>query len=339
MKKETSMGQEMPIGKDTSMGQGMSMEQETSMGRETGNGPEGGKENSKDNGKEENLAIRVSGVSIAVNLILSLMKLAAGILGKSSAMVSDAVHSASDVFSTFVVIIGVKVAGKRADKEHPYGHERMECVAAIILAMLLALVGAGIGMSGLGKIVAGNYDQLAVPGLAPLVAAGVSIAVKEWMFWYTRAAAKKVKSGALMADAWHHRSDSLSSVGSFVGIAFARIGFPIMDPVAGIVISICILKAAYDIFKDGFDKMVDHSCDSDTEQEIRDAALGVMGVMGVDDLKTRLFGAKIYVDMEIIVDRELKLGDAHAIAEKVHETIEKGFPDCKHCMVHVNPTR
>lgn len=286
-----------------------------------------------------NLAFRVSGVSIAVNVALSLMKLVAGIWGKSSAMVSDAVHSASDVFSTIVVIIGVRAAGKRADKEHPYGHERMECVAAILLAMLLALVGVGIGMSGAGKIAAGNYEQLAIPGLMPLIAAVISVVVKEWMFWYTRAAAKKVKSGALMADAWHHRSDALSSVGSFVGILFARIGFPIMDSVAGIVISLCILKAAYDIFKDGFDKMVDHSCDGETEQNIRNAALQIQGVLGVDDLKTRLFGAKIYVDMEIIVDRELKLGDAHAIAEQVHETIERGFPDCKHCMIHVNPTK
>lgn len=286
----------------------------------------------------ENLAVRVSAVSIIVNLILSLMKLVAGIIGKSSAMISDAVHSASDVFSTFIVVIGMKLAEKKADHGHPYGHERMECVAAIILAMFLAIVGAGIGMSGIRKIVAGNENEWVIPGVLPLIAAIISVAVKEWMFWYTRAAAKKLKSGAMMADAWHHRSDALSSVGSFAGILFARIGYPVMDSIASVIISLCIIKVAYNILKDGFDKMVDHSCDSETEQNIREAAQGVQGVEGIDDLKTRLFGAKIYVDMEILVERELKLKEAHAIAEQVHDVIERNFPDCKHCMIHVNPT-
>ena len=208
----------------------------------------------------------------------------------------------------------------------------------MILAMLLALVGAGIGISGIQKMIAGKYENLAVPGVLPMIAAVGSVAVKEWMFWYTRSAAKKLKSGALMADAWHHRSDSLSSIGSFVGIFFARIGYPVMDAAASVVISLCILKAAFDIFKDGLDKMVDHSCDSDTEDKIQKAVLEVPGVQGIDDLKTRLFGARIYVDLEILVDQELKLKEAHAIAEQVHDVIEQNFPDCKHCMVHVNPT-
>lgn len=287
---------------------------------------------------KENLAYKVSTVSIFVNLILSLLKLAAGIIGKSSAMVSDAVHSASDVFSTFVVIIGVKMAGKKADSDHPYGHERMECAAAIVLAMLLAIVGAGIGASGAKKIIAGNYEQLAIPGLTALAAAVISIIIKEWMFWYTRAAAKKINSGALMADAWHHRSDALSSIGSMAGILFARLGYPIMDAIASVIISLCIIKVSYDIFKDGLDKMVDHSCDKETEQKMLDAALKVQGVQGVDDLKTRLFGDKIYVDMEILLDRDLTLGNAHTIAEQVHDVIENDFPSCKHCMIHVNPT-
>lgn len=288
--------------------------------------------------KKERLAMRVSAVSIAINLILSLLKLATGIIGRSSAMVSDAIHSASDVFSTFVVMIGVKMSEKKADEEHPYGHERMECAAAMILAMLLAAVGLGIGASGIQKIISGDYGSLAVPGLLPLAAAVISILVKEWMFWYTKSAAKKINSGAMMADAWHHRSDALSSVGSFFGILFSRIGYPVMDAVASVIICLCILKAAYDIFKDGLDKMVDHRCDKDTEKKIRDTALSVDGVQGIDDLKTRLFGDKIYVDMEILIDRELKLKDAHAIAERTHDIIEQNFPDCKHCMIHVNPT-
>lgn len=297
------------------------------------------KTDSRRGAADSHLAYRVSAVSIVMNLVLSLGKLVAGAIGNSSAMISDAVHSASDVFSTFVVIIGVKMAGKRADREHPYGHERMECVAAVILAMLLAMVGAGIGIAGIEKIMTGNNAEMAVPGLLPLAAAALSVAAKEWMFWYTRGAAKKIHSGALMADAWHHRSDALSSIGSFVGILFARLGYPMMDPLASIVISLCILKAAYDIFKDGLDKMVDHRCDEETEQHIRETALAIPGVEGIDDLKTRLFGAKMYVDMEILADSELKLREAHEIAEKVHHVIESAFPDCKHCMIHVNPKK
>lgn len=288
-------------------------------------------------GSTKNLAIHVSVVSIIVNVVLSAAKLLAGIFGKSSAMVSDAIHSASDVFSTFVVIAGVKMSEKKADKGHPYGHERMECVASIILAVLLGIVGVGIGVSGMGKILSGNYQTLEIPGFISLVAAVVSIAVKEWMFWYTRAAAKKLNSGALMADAWHHRSDALSSVGSFAGILFARIGFPVMDSIASVIISLCIIKAAYDIFKDGINKMVDHSCDSETQEAILNSALNVQGVIDVDDLKTRLFGSKLYVDMEISADANLSLKASHEIAERVHSVIEEKYPECIHCMVHVNP--
>ena len=288
-------------------------------------------------GSTKNLAIHVSVVSIIVNVVLSAAKLLAGIFGKSSAMVSDAIHSASDVFSTFVVIAGVKMSEKKADKGHPYGHERMECVASIVLAVLLGIVGVGIGVSGMGKILSGNYQTLEIPGLISLIAAVVSIAVKEWMFWYTRAAAKKLNSGALMADAWHHRSDALSSVGSFAGILFARIGFPVMDSIASVIISLCIIKAAYDIFKDGINKMVDHSCDSETQEAILNSALNVQGVIDVDDLKTRLFGSKLYVDMEISADANLSLKASHEIAERVHSVIEEKHPECIHCMVHVNP--
>ena len=294
----------------------------------------------KENGSQtqQKIAMRVSGVSITVNLVLSLFKLLAGILAHSGAMLSDAVHSASDVISTIVVIIGVKLSGKKSDAEHQYGHERLECVSAIILAGLLFATGVGIGMSGIKSILAGSKGQkIMEPGLLALIAAVVSIVTKEWMFWYTRAAAKKISSGALMADAWHHRSDALSSVGSFVGSLGARLGCPIMDPIASVVICIFILKAAIDIFKDAIDRMVDHSCDEETEDKMRQAVLEVPGVKGVDVLQTRLFGSKIYVDLEISADGQQSLNDAHAIAERVHHMIENTFQDVKHCMVHVNP--
>ncbi len=295
--------------------------------------------NAEGNG-DQKIAMRVSGISIAVNLLLSVGKLLAGIIAHSGAMISDAVHSASDVLSTVIVIIGVRLSGKKSDKEHQYGHERLECVSSILLAGLLLLTGAGIGMSGVEKIIAGRAgEKLVIPGALALAAAVVSIIVKEWMFWYTRAAAKKINSGALMADAWHHRSDSLSSVGSFAGILGARLGYPILDPLASVVICLFIAKAAVDIFRDAVDKMVDHSCDEKTETSMKEEIETVPGVERIDLLKTRLFGSKIYVDIEIAADENLSLEDAHAIAEQVHHTMEEKFQNVKHCMVHVNPVR
>lgn len=283
------------------------------------------------------VAMRVSAVSIAVNLALSLVKLIAGIIGRSGAMISDAVHSASDVFSTIIVIVGVRLSGKASDREHQYGHERLECVASILLAVVLAATGVGIGVSGAEKITGGNYGELEIPGLLALGAAVLSIGVKEWMYWYTRGAAKRINSGALMADAWHHRSDALSSVGALIGILGARLGFPVLDPVASVVICLFILKAAFDIFKDAMDKMVDKSCDEDTVARIREIILAQSGVEGVDVIRTRLFGAKMYVDVEIQADGEKTLNETHAIAERVHDAIEAEFQQVKHCMVHVNP--
>lgn len=285
----------------------------------------------------ERVAMRVSFVSIVANVVLSLFKLFAGIFAHSGAMISDAVHSASDVFSTFVVIVGIKIAGKASDKEHPYGHERMECVSAIILATILCITGIGIGYSAAKTILSGKYDTLAAPGILALIAALISIAVKESMFWYTRVNAKKIDSGALMADAWHHRSDALSSVGALIGIAGARMGYPVLDAAASLVICLFIVKAAYDIFKDAVDKMVDKACDEATEDEIRDCTLSQNGVMGIDLLRTRVFGNKIYVDLEICADGSRTLNETHEIAEHVHDCIEERFPKVKHIMVHVNP--
>lgn len=283
----------------------------------------------------KNEAIKVSVVSIVVNVVLSVFKFIAGIIAHSGAMISDAVHSMSDVLSTFVVIAGMKMAGKANDAEHPYGHERMECVAAIILSVMLAVVGAGIGYSGVMKIISG--ETLEVPGKLALAAAVISIAVKEWMYWYTRAVAKKVNSDALMADAWHHRSDALSSVGSFIGIGGAIIGYPVLDSVASVIICVFILKAAIDIFKGAVNKMVDRACDPEITKQIRDIILSNNEIITLDMLKTRMFGAKIFVDVEFSLDGSVTLEYAHSVADKIHDEIESTIPMVKHCMVHVNP--
>lgn len=285
----------------------------------------------------ERAATKVSMVSIIGNLILSVLKALAGVIAHSGAMISDAVHSASDVFSSIIVIIGVKISAKESDDEHPYGHERFECVAAIVLSVVLFLTGLMIGIGAVQDIAGGDYQNLTIPGVLSLVAAFISIISKEAMYWYTRAYAERYDSSALMADAWHHRSDALSSVGALIGIAAARMGFPVMDAVASLVICFFIAKAAYDIFKDAIDKMVDHSCDKETESALLHCAVCQQGFLGIDMLHTRVFGNKIYVDIEISADSRLSLSEGHRIAEQVHTAIEQEFPKVKHIMVHVNP--
>ena len=285
----------------------------------------------------EQIAIRVSKNTIIGNTILSAIKLFAGFYSNSAAMISDAVHSLSDVLTTFIVIIGVNLSGKKPDKDHPYGHERMECVAAIILSLVLFLVGILIGYDGVQRIASGNYGEIAVPGVLALIAAIISIISKEAMYWYTLAAAKKINSGALKADAWHHRSDALSSIGSFAGILGARLGFPVLDPVACVIICIFILKVAINIFMDSIGKMTDKACDESVVDEIRAVVSAQGAIHRIDQIKTRLFGDKIYVDLEIGVNGDATLSEAHDIAQQVHDAIEKQFPTVKHCMVHVNP--
>lgn len=287
--------------------------------------------------ENEAIAMRVSARSMALNIVLTAFKLVAGIVAHSGAMISDAIHSASDVISTIIVMIGVKMAGKAPDRNHPYGHDRFECVASIVLSVMLGLTGAAIGIEGLRNIVGSSYLHLTVPGKLALAAAVLSIVTKEGMFWYTRINAKKIRSSALMADAWHHRSDALSSVGSFVGILGARLGFPIMDPLASVIISFFILKAAFDIFLDAISKMTDHACSDPVVNALRKTILAVPGVEGIDVLRTRDFGSMIYVDVEIQAEGSLTLYEAHDIVQQVHDDIEQDFPNVKHCMVHVNP--
>lgn len=285
----------------------------------------------------EQIAVEISVVSGAGNVLLAAFKLFAGIFGRSAAMVSDAVHSLSDVFSSIVVIAGVRIAGRDSDHDHRYGHERIECIAAIILSVVLCTVGLGIGYSGIKTVFSGDYSSIETPGLIALIAAIVSIVSKEAMFWYTRNGARKINSSALMAEAWHHRSDAMSSVGSFAGILGARLGLPVLDPIASLIICVMILKVTVDIFREAVGKLTDKACDDETLEKMKTVVMKQEGVLAVDDIKTRIFGAKIYTDVEISADGNLSLYDAHSIAERVHSEIEKNFPDVKHCMVHVNP--
>ena len=279
---------------------------------------------------------KVSVITIAVNLLLTVIKIYAGIVDNSSAVLSDALHSASDVLSTFVVMIGVHLASKESDKEHPYGHERLECIAAIILAVILVVTGGSIGIKAIINIITKNISTVSITNVA-ITATIVSIITKELMFWYTKINAEKINSGALLADAWHHRSDSLSSIGALIGLIAMRNGIWFADALTSVLISLVILKVSYDIFIDSVDKLVDKSCDKETEKEIYNFVKSYKDIERIDVLQTRLFGNKIYVDLEVGVSGEYTLREAHNIAEDLHNNIEKEFKDIKHIMVHINP--
>ena len=278
--------------------------------------------------------LKVSLVTIIVNILLSFIKLIAGIFGKSSAMISDAVHSISDVISTFIVIVGLKISSKDSDTKHQYGHERYENVASILLSFLLFITGIIIGVDGIKNIYYKTYTN---PTVIALISAILSIIVKEWMYWYTIRVAKKFNSDSLKADAWHHRSDAISSIGSLIGIGFAMLGLTFMDTLASILISLLIIKISIEIFIESINKMIDSSCDKETIKNIENLVLKTKGVLEIESLKTRLFGNKIYIDIEICASREMSFEESHKLAHKVHDKVEKNIKNVKHCMVHINP--
>ena len=280
---------------------------------------------------------KVAIVTIVVNLVLSIGKFVAGIVGNSTAMVSDAVHSASDVLSTFIVLIGARIAVKSEDRDHNYGHDKFENIASIILAMMLFATALALGYAGIQSIISATKGEFVKPSYIALVAAIVSIVVKEGMYWYTIYYAKKLDSQALKADAWHHRSDAFSSVASFIGILGAILGVLVLEGIATLFIAVLIIKVSYDIVKVVIKQLTDHAAPEELVGRIYNTIDEDKDVMNIDVLKTRISGSIIYVDAEIAVDSSLNIVDAHAIAERVHDKIEQDFKEVKHIAIHVNP--
>ena len=280
------------------------------------------------------LGTKVSVITMIINIILSILKLIAGIIGRSSAMIADSVHSASDVFTTVIVIVGLKISSKKADREHPYGHERLESISAKLISEALILVGLAIGYKSALNIYSGN---LVVPGRIALFAALLSVVVKEWMYWYTIITARKIRSISMEGDAWHHRSDAFSSIGTFIGILGARFGYTFLDPLAGIIVSLLIIKVGIDLYKRAVKELIDSSADDEVINKIKNNVLSISRVKEIKNLKTRIFGNKIYVDIEVYVNEELSVREGHDIAELVENTIENEIDTVKHCMVHIEP--
>ncbi len=281
-------------------------------------------------------ALRISLLNMVLNAVLAALKLTVGWICGSEALVSDGVHSVTDVFSSFVVLIGVRLSARSCDGEHPYGHERMECVAAVLLSLLIGLTGAGIGISGIGSVLRADLETDS-PGGVALAVAIVSIAVKEIMFRYTRRAAQKSGSGALLADAWHMRTDALSSVGGFIGVLGANLGYAVLDPIAAVVISGLILKAAVSIFADAMRKMTDRSCDFQLQTAIKACVCEHEAVLETHELKTRLFGNRIMGEITVTVDGSISCRQAFDVARMIEKTVCERFEDVKVFSVHICP--
>ena len=275
------------------------------------------------------------------NLSLSVIKLLAGLFGRSSAMVADAVHSFSDLVSDVVVLVMVRVAGKGRDKGHDYGHGKFETLATVVVSLLLLAVGGKLMAEAVEKICfVARGGQLEAPGRIALWAALLSIAVKEVLYQWTARVGKKVSSQAMVANAWHHRSDALSSVGSALGIAGAIIlggKWTILDPAVGAVISIVIIVVAVKMAIPAVSELTEASLPEDVENRIMDIIRAVPGVDDAHDLKTRRSGPGIIIDVHMVVDPEMSVAKAHDITEVVENALRAEYGEDTQLSIHVEP--
>lgn len=256
---------------------------------------------------------RATTVCLAVNLFLTLLKLCAGILCKAPALISDAAHSASDLFSTVIVLIGIRLSLKAADRRHPYGHARFEGIAAILLSVLLFSVGIAIGYKSIGSIQSGSYLSATLPSAPALAAALLSVLLKLLLFRYLYTVAVQTGSTALRADATHQLTDALASLGTLLGIGASMLGFPIFDPIASVFIALFLLRASVEVFADSVKALVDHAADVATEDALRSVIEDFESIYAVRKLRTRTVGSLLYVEAELLLDGSLSVTEASRI--------------------------
>lgn len=280
-------------------------------------------------------ANKVTIQSIIWNVVLTVIKIFSGIVGKSNAMIADGLHSASDIISSVGVLIGNKVAKAPNDKEHNYGHEKAETLVSFLLSILLIVVSLKIGFNALKSLF--NLDRVQVPTLLPLVVSIISIAIKEYQYRITIKVANKINSPSLKADAWHHRSDALSSIAAFIGIGGALLGFKALDPIASIAVALFVAKVGFDILKDSANELMDYSIDEDQEKQIVNIVENTDGVINLGEIRTRKHGATAYVDLTICVNKNLTVFEGHEIATKLEKRIIKEMQFVKGITVHVEP--
>ena len=291
--------------------------------------------------KREDGIARVTLVGSVVNLLLVGLKAVAGVAGHSAAMVSDAVHSLSDFVTDIVVLVFVRVSARPQDEDHDYGHGKYETLATLFIGLALAAAAVGIVVSGAGKLARWlQGEDLPAPGKVALVAALVSIAVKELLYQYTRLKGKHLQSKALEANAWHHRSDALSSVGTAIGIGGALLlgnRWTVLDPLASIVVGAMLVKVAWDLLGPSFGELTDSSLPVETEEEMLEIIRGVPGVEDPHNLRTRRIGNRIAAEVHIRLDGGLSLSEAHEKASEVERRFKDRFGAQSHIIVHMEP--
>lgn len=280
-------------------------------------------------------ANKVTIQSIVWNIVLTVIKIIAGVFGRSNAMVADGLHSASDIISSVGVLIGNYVSSRPGDKEHNYGHEKAETLVSFVLSVMLITVSLTIGYEGIKALL--HLDEVKIPTILPLLVSIISILIKEYQYRITIKVANKINSPALKADAWHHRSDALSSVAAFVGIGGAMMGFKALDPIASIVVALFVAKVGFDILKNAVNELMDMSIDEDQENELREIAADTPGVRNLGELRTRKHGAMAYVDLTICVDGNLTVAEGHEVAHKLEKHIISHMEFVKGITVHVEP--
>lgn len=286
---------------------------------------------------------RVTAVGLAVNVALAAGKLAAGLAGRSGAMIADAVHSVSDFATDIVVLVCVRLSSRPRDEDHDYGHGKYETLASVLIGLALAAVAIGIFANSVGlikRVVEG--EQIPRPGLVAVIAAGVSIIVKEALYRYTVVEGRRLNSPAVVANAWHHRSDALSSVATLVGIGGARFlggSWRILDPIAAIMVSALIVKVAYDLVVSGVNELVEHSLPASTEKEILDIVTSDGNVSDPHNLKTRRIGQNIAVEVHIRLPHDMTVGQSHSITVGIERRLRERFGDGTQTIIHVEPLK
>lgn len=280
-------------------------------------------------------ANKVTIISILWNIVLAIIKISAGIIGKSNAMIADGAHSASDIISSVGVLIGNKIASIPKDKGHNYGHEKAETLVSFLLAILLVILSIKIGYNGGYSLF--HLNEVQIPTAFPLVVSVISIIIKEYQYRITIKVAKKTNSPALRADAWHHRSDALSSVAAFIGIGGAILGFKSLDSIASIVVALFIAKVGIEILIGSSNELMDISIDEEKEKEIKTIVDEIEGIKSLREIRTRKYGAMAYVDLVICVDKDISVLEGHRIASDLESLILKRMKFVKGVTVHVEP--
>ena len=286
---------------------------------------------------------RVTFVGLVVNLVLSFLKLAAGVVGRSGAMIADAVHSFSDLATDVVVIAFARISAKPRDDDHDYGHGKYETLATIIISLALGIVGTGILVNSIRDIrVVLDGGLLPRPGLVALVAAVASIVVKEILYRYTVREGRAVGSPSVVANAWHHRSDALSSLGTLVGIACAYFlgqKWRIADPIAALLVAVFIFKVAFDPIRTGIDELLECSLPADMEQEILQIVTADPGVREPHNLRTRRIGASIAVEVHVRMDGAMTVAQSHALTVDIEHRLRERFGEGTMIVIHVEPIK